>query len=172
MTFRELLSAVSDKVAAVYAASEIPFDEVSKELSKAGVTVPRVKAIFLVSVDSGKPDLADLNIEVLPRPHRTAMPWGFTISFTAGSDVGKLALVFDAAIYDPSKVSAFSDQLCRFCGAIARHPARPLAELLAESGVVWNVGRIADRRLRFPAIGWHLARLRRKIKARVKLLTL
>jgi amino acid adenylation domain-containing protein len=138
MTFRELLAAVTGKLAAIYSVGEIPFDELRKELSRVGVAVPEVKAIVLVSLDPREFELGDLVVKRLRWSHPASMPWGFTMTFVARTEEGRVATRFDAGIYDPAAVHAFVNQLCRVCDAVARRPDRPLSELLLESGVIWN----------------------------------
>jgi hypothetical protein len=154
MSFRELLSAVRERVATSATHSAIPYEEVREALTQRGVAPPAIQILFHVSRHRSAVRLGDARLVTLPTQF-SGMPRGFSMNLDQHNEDRNCRITFDASIYEPSGVHALIDGYRRLLDAVSRQPDLPIATLLSMSTLRWRkvlpahvVLRRAWRRLR------------------------
>jgi len=134
MSFRAWLSEVRLQVMGAEAHSEIPIEELRKELQALGVASPYVQIIF-AAPEAGDIEtdiqFAGLRLTLSEFPAPAVMPWGFSVIVHERNGVQECATTFDAGRYDPALVRGFIGRLHELLDAVSRQPDRPIGELLA-----------------------------------------
>jgi non-ribosomal peptide synthetase component F len=135
MSYRDWLSKVRTRAAAVEARCEIPQETLRQELQRLDVTLPTVSLIFGAPMGRTRAatEFGGLQVSRQYRPIGVQMPWGFSMNLLEANDLQSLGITFDAGIYDPEGVRRFVARLHDLLDAISQRPDRPIGELLALS---------------------------------------
>jgi acyl carrier protein len=127
-TFREWLTDVRATVTAAEAHGDVPYEELSRELSAQRATLPEIRVIFNMLTYHPALRFADLQLTFGDRREQT-MPWGFTIRLDPWNRSNGCRANFDAGIYDPAGVCEFVERYKKLLDAVSRQPDVPLRKL-------------------------------------------
>jgi Condensation domain/AMP-binding enzyme/Phosphopantetheine attachment site/AMP-binding enzyme C-terminal domain len=131
-TFREWLSDVCCRMNETELYSELPYEELRRELLQQGVTLPEIRVILHRTTDQPEVRFAGLTLTKLERTDAN-MPWGFTMEVDQRQEEQACRALFDARLYDPAGVRGFMLGFRRMLDAVSRYPDKTLEELLAMS---------------------------------------
>ncbi|HMD54551.1 MAG TPA: condensation domain-containing protein, partial [Phycisphaerae bacterium] len=131
-TFLEWVHVVRKMVGETQARSDIPYEQLCEELRKQGVHPPKICAIFSVSIHTAPVRFGGL---VLTWHERclAGMPWGFITALDQYNENHRCRTTFDARIYNPVLVRAFTEKYVRLLDAASYNPNLTITELLAIS---------------------------------------
>ncbi len=128
-TFREWLTGVRSTVGAAAAHSDIPYEELVKELAAQGIARPDIRVIFNMNTDYPVLRFAGLELASLSRSEHQ-MPWGFSMKLDHRNHGEDSGVYFDAGLYDPAGVRGFIERYKGLLEAVSSRPDAPLRELI------------------------------------------
>jgi GT2 family glycosyltransferase len=131
--FGEWLAMVGKRVGDVEAHGEIPQRLLDEAIARTGSALPPVEAIFSVSTNRRRFQIADIEVTENCRIAPPTMPWGFSLSLDEAVGGPGCRATFDARRYDPSAVRLFVERFSRLLDAVAQNPELIVSELLARS---------------------------------------
>ncbi len=134
LSFLEWISRVGVWASEFQAHAEIPHEQLCEDLRKRGKNPPEIRAIFGVwgALEPMRVTFGGVEF-IRERPHLgKRMPWGFSLYFSQSGEHELCSALFDANLYEPSRVQNFLDRLFRFMEEASRLPNCPLAKLLAK----------------------------------------
>ncbi len=113
--------------------AELPYEHATEELAREGVALPQVRVLFAPS--EAHPARRFAGIESTPCEHSLEhyMPSGFSFMVDRDHEGEGCRTDFDARVYEPALVRAFTERYRRLAGLFCGDPGRPLGELVADS---------------------------------------
>jgi non-ribosomal peptide synthetase component F len=134
LSFRAWLSLVRARMIEIDAHSDIPYDELCKELRTAGITPPEIAVMFSTPRNRDALYFGELSVTTLERIMNVAsMPWGFRVALDDRHEDRASRVAFDAGVYDPVRVRRFIERFERLLDGVSRHPEKILDDLLMMS---------------------------------------
>jgi amino acid adenylation domain-containing protein len=132
-TFRQLLSAVRDRLQAMQAHIDLPFDHVHRELRAWKVKPPQGRTILSMTWMHSDIHCAGVEMTCFPERSTQFMPVGFDMKFDMMHEASECRVLFDAGLYDPAGVRRFLARFIRLLDVVAREPDTPIGEALTQS---------------------------------------
>jgi arthrofactin-type cyclic lipopeptide synthetase C len=132
-TFRGLLSAVRDRLQAMQAHIDLPFDHVYRGLRAWKVKPPQGRTILSMTWMHSEMHCAGVEMTCIPERSTEFMPVGFDMKFDMTHEESECRVLFDASRYDPAGVQRFLARFIRLLDAFAGDPDTTIGNALDHS---------------------------------------
>ena len=133
-SLRQLVRYVRRRIAEVQAHADIPFDLLQSALAEKGIEIPAIH--YRIHMPTQSPPLRLGGLELRHDQPGWRSHGGIMFRFDQlREQSGGCATLFDARIYDPSRMPALVDAFVRFAAAVAREPDAPIRAAVAASGL-------------------------------------
>jgi hypothetical protein len=131
VTFRELLISVRDRLRAMQARADVPYDHVHREMRAWRIKMPQGRAIMSVAWTHATLRCGDIEIASLPDRNITAPPLQFDTKFDMQNEAENCSVLFDARTYDPEKVRGFIARFKAVLDHVSLAPDRRIGDAFA-----------------------------------------